>query len=206
MSAAPRRRAAAIGSSVRRYPVRWIASLAALAALTGVLVLATRPQATALEAFSPLVGKPAPPIKGTSLTGSPVDLSQMRGRFVVVNFFASWCLPCFDEQPQLVQFSHDNRTGATPSVANGQPTERASILGVAFDDPATSALNFLRSTGASWPAIGDPQGTIALRYGVRGPPETFVIAPDGLVIAHIDGPVAAQTLRAIIARAAADGA
>lgn len=174
-----------------------------------MLVLATRPQATTLEAYSPLVGKPAPQIAGASLTGPPIDLAQMRGRFVLVNFFASWCVPCLDEQPQLVKLASGNQAPGTFAGVHDHrppPPPPVSIIGVAFDDPASAALGFLRSTGATWPAIADPSGKIALHYGVRGPPETFVVAPDGVVVAHIDGPVAARTLRAIIARAAADGA
>ena len=47
----------------------------------------------------------------------------------------------------------------------------------------------MRSTGATWPAVVDPGGQIALDYGVRGPPETFLVSPDGTVVAHFDGPM-----------------
>jgi cytochrome c biogenesis protein CcmG/thiol:disulfide interchange protein DsbE len=193
MSAPLKHNAQAIIGSIKRFPVRWLASIVALGALAGVVLLATRPQATALEVMSPLVGKPAPQISGVSLTGTPLNLSSMRGQFVIVNFFASWCQPCFDEQPQLIQFAFDH-------------SHNSRIIGVAFDDPASAARHFLKSTGANWPAIADPKGSIALAYGVRGPPETFVIAPSGLVVAHIDGPVTAKALHSIIARAVSEGA
>jgi cytochrome c biogenesis protein CcmG/thiol:disulfide interchange protein DsbE len=75
------------------------------------------------------------------------------------------------------------------------------LVGVVFADTSANARAFMESFGADWPVVADPSGRIALAYGVRGPPETFIIAPDGLVIAHIDGPVSASYLTSLIARA-----
>lgn len=160
-----------------------------------VAVLATRPSASSTAAASPLLGKPAPPIAGTALTGGPVDLSSMRGRFVVVNFFASWCPPCQVEQPELVQFAFQHRSASD-----------AQVLGVVFADRSANAARFLGSSGAEWPAVADPNGQIALDYGVRGPPETFVVAPDGLVVARLVGAVKSADLDQVLARARAEGA
>jgi cytochrome c biogenesis protein CcmG/thiol:disulfide interchange protein DsbE len=99
----------------------------------------------------------------------------MRGGFVLVNFFASWCGPCHTEQPQLVGLSGQVR-----------------VLGVVFQDSATNALHFLRQGGADWPAISDPQGALALEWGVRGPPESYLVSPDGTVVAKVLGPVTAS--------------
>jgi cytochrome c biogenesis protein CcmG/thiol:disulfide interchange protein DsbE len=173
-----------------------IAALA-VAVVLGVLVavLATRPPASSTEAASPLLGKPAPLIAGTGLTGGPVDLSTMRGRFVVVNFFASWCPPCQVEESELVQFAFQHRSAGD-----------AQMLGVVFADRNASAARFLASTGGTWPAVGDSSGQIALQYGVRGPPETFVVAPDGLVVAHLVGAVKSTDLDQVLARERAEGA
>jgi cytochrome c biogenesis protein CcmG/thiol:disulfide interchange protein DsbE len=169
----------------------------AVAVVVGVLVavLATRPPASSTAAASPLLGKPAPPITGTALTGGPVDLSTLRGRFVVVNFFASWCPPCQVEQPELVQFAFQHRSAGD-----------AQVIGVVFADRGANAARFLASTGGAWPAVGDPSGQIALQYGVRGPPETFVVAPDGLVVARLLGAVKSTDLDQVLARARAEGA
>ncbi len=59
----------------------------------------------------------------------------------------------------------------------------------------------MRSTGATWPAVIDPGGQIALQYGVRGPPETFIVSPGGTVVAHFDGPMTAGSLDYWLARA-----
>jgi cytochrome c biogenesis protein CcmG/thiol:disulfide interchange protein DsbE len=143
-----------------------------------VAVLATRPPATIIEVDTPLLGKPAPPVSGTTLDDRHFDLSSLRGRWVLVNFFASWCPPCQEEQPGLVTFAYQHRQA-----------DDAALIGVVFDDVASSARRFLAQTGATWPAVTDPSGRIALDYGVRGPPETFLISPEGVVMAHLDGPV-----------------
>jgi len=177
-------------SKGRSWTVRLLA-LGALVMVGGlVAALATRPSATATEVFTPLVGKQAPPIEGLTVRGQPFSLSSYKGRFVVLNFFATWCPPCHTEEPSLLKFSRENSGPGAPA-----------LVGVVFADTSANARAFMESFGADWPVVADPSGRIALAYGVRGPPETFIIAPDGLVIAHIDGPVSASYLTSLIARA-----
>jgi cytochrome c biogenesis protein CcmG/thiol:disulfide interchange protein DsbE len=145
-----------------------------VAALALVAVLATRPPATSSAADSPLLGQPAPAISAPGLTGGNVVLSRMRGHFVLVNFFASWCQPCHQEQGSLLQLSRS-----------------LTVLGVVYDDSASSALGFLVSSGAHWPAVADPSGAISVAYGVRGPPESYLVSPDGTVVAKIVGAIGA---------------
>ena len=181
-----------------RHTARWIAAGALLVTAALVAVLATRPQA-ADQASSALVGEPAPGIAAnpqtavTTVVGHAMLLSSLKGRWVVVNFFASWCPPCQDEEPELVSFAYDHR-GA------GQPV----VLGIVYDDSAGNAASFLRSTGATWTAVVDPGG-LKIAYGVTGPPETFVVAPDGVVEAHYIGPVTESWLNQVIARGTAAG-
>lgn len=175
----------------RRHLARWIALGTALVMAVVIGVLATRRPAAVVEADTPLLGKPAPQISGRSLEGTEVNLASLRGRFVVVNFFASWCEPCAEEAPHLVAWAYAHKSG--PNAV--------SLIGVPFDDPPSAVLGFMRSTGAFWPVVPDPSGKLALEYGVRGPPETFVIAPDGRVIAHYDGPVTGRQLDSLLARA-----
>jgi cytochrome c biogenesis protein CcmG/thiol:disulfide interchange protein DsbE len=155
-----------------------------------VALLATRPPETATEVDTPLVGQSAPGIAGATLGGGPFNLAAERGRWVVVNFFASWCPPCQQEQPELVAFAYAHRAAGD-----------AALVGVVFDDGTSTARSFMRSTGASWPSVVDPGGQIALDYGVRGPPETFLVSPGGTVVAHFDGPMTNGALDYWLARA-----
>jgi cytochrome c biogenesis protein CcmG/thiol:disulfide interchange protein DsbE len=129
----------------------------------------------------------------TTIAGKSFDMSSLQGRWVVVNFFASWCPPCQQEEPQLVTFARDH-------VGVGAPT----LLGIVYDDSASNALSFMRSAGATWTAVVDP-GALKIAYGVTGPPETFVVAPTGAVVAHYIGPVTASDLDQVISRGVAAG-
>jgi cytochrome c biogenesis protein CcmG/thiol:disulfide interchange protein DsbE len=178
-----------------RHTARWVA-LAVLVVVAGlVAVLATRPPATVAEIQSPLVGRPAPPVTGTTLDGAPYALADPPGRYTVVNFFASWCEPCQTEGPALVQFQFEHQRAGD-----------ASMVSVVFDDSDGAARQYQASLGATWPSLADPGGRLALSFGVRAPPSTFVIAPDGRVVAYVVAPVTAADLDHIIARARASGA
>ncbi len=167
----------------------------ALVAIGLVAILASRPQAGNVQASSPLVGANAPSISGTTLNGNGlVNLSEFRGKYVVVNFFASWCTPCHIEEPELVQFAFQH-----------SKIGDAVILGVAFNDPSSDAESFLKSSGSNWPSINDATGSIATAFGVSEPPETFVVSPQGIVLAKIIGPVTVQGLDSVISKAKSSG-
>jgi cytochrome c biogenesis protein CcmG/thiol:disulfide interchange protein DsbE len=174
----------------RRHTAKWVGGVTLLVGAALVAVLATRPPQTATEVNTPLVGQAAPRISGATLGGGSFNLTSERGRWVVVNFFASWCPPCQQEQPELISFAYTHRSAGD-----------ASLVGVVFNDGSSTARRFMRSTGASWPAVVDPGGQIALDYGVRGPPETFLVGPDGTVVAHFDGPMTNAALDYWLARA-----
>jgi cytochrome c biogenesis protein CcmG, thiol:disulfide interchange protein DsbE len=177
-----------------RHTARWIAGLTLVVIAALIALLATRPPATATEVYTPLLGQPAPALSGTTLAGAHVNLASYRGRWVWVNFSASWCPPCQKEEPALVTWAYQHRAPAA-----------AALIGVVYDDSTASAQSFERSAGASWPAVIDPGGQIALRYGVRGPPESFLITPNGRVEAHLDGAVTVSDLNSQIAAAKAAG-
>ncbi len=185
---------AAVGPRQGRHTARWIAGLVLVVIAALIVLLATRPPATATEVYTPLLGKPAPAMAGTTVSGERFDLAAYRGRFVWVNFFASWCPPCQQEEPSLVTFAYQHRA-----------TGDAALIGVVYDDATSNARAFDVSSGATWPAVVDAGGQIALRYGVRGPPEWFLISPAGNVVAHLDGPVKVSDLDGQIAAAKAAG-
>jgi len=158
--------------SRRRHTTRWVAG-AVLAILAAVgIVLATRTPQEATKVDSPLVGHVAPAFAGADLrTGTHVSLASLRGRYVFVNFFASWCGPCQTEAPDLVAFDYGQRTTSDGAV----------LVSVVFHDETASARQFLVSQGATWPALTDPGGSIADAYGVTGPPTTYLIDPSGRI-------------------------
>jgi cytochrome c biogenesis protein CcmG/thiol:disulfide interchange protein DsbE len=167
-----------------------VAGIALVACAALIALLATSPAQTVTEVDTPLVGQTAPALAGPTLSGGSFNLEAWRGRWVVVNFFASWCAPCQQEQPELVAFAYAHRSPAD-----------AALVGVVFDDSASTARDFMRSTGGTWPAVVDAGGQIALNYGVRGPPETFIVSPAGIVVAHFDGPMTNASLDYWLARA-----
>jgi cytochrome c biogenesis protein CcmG/thiol:disulfide interchange protein DsbE len=174
---------------MRRTALLAALGLGTVAALF-VAVLATRAPAVDKQSQSPLLGKPVPEISGRDLNGQPVRLSGLQGRWVLVNFFASWCVPCHQEHPELERF-----------LARHSAAGDATVLGVIVDDTAANARSFFAANGGSWPVVDDPDGQVALDFGVRGPPESFLVAPDGTVMAKFIGPVTAEGLDRLITSA-----
>ncbi len=151
-----------------------------------VALLATRQPAATRVADSPLVGRLAPEISGRSLDGRAVRLSSMRGEYVLLNFFATWCVPCQREHPEIRDFVNQDDT---------------QVLAVIFDDEPQRVKRFFDERGGTWPVVDDTGGRVALDYGVRGPPESYLIGPDGLVLARIVGEVSLEGLNSLLAQA-----
>jgi len=171
----------------RRHPTRWIAGAVLVALVVVGIVLATRTPQEATAVQSPLLGRTAPAFSGTDLSsGAPVSLVALRGHYVLVNFFASWCGPCQQEAPDLSRFHYQQA-----HISDG-----ADMVSVVFHDTTSTARAFLRSNGDLWPAVSDPGGVIAEHYGVTAPPTTFVIDPSGRVAAVLVGPATQANLNA----------
>jgi len=171
--------------------VRIIASLLGVFLIGFAVLLASRKPVSMQTVASPLINRTAPAISGTSLDGKKVSLASYSGKFVLVNFFASWCIPCQDEEKALVQFA-DNNQGVA-------------VLGVVFDDVNSSAADFLKRFGAAYQAVSDPKGQIALSYGVSQPPQTYLISPSGVILTEIIGPVNLSSLDQLISIAKSKG-
>ncbi|MFP5579515.1 MAG: TlpA family protein disulfide reductase [Acidimicrobiia bacterium] len=169
----------------RRRIGPWIAGavLVVLAAFIGVL--ATGGDDGGVR--STLIGRTAPGIAGDTIDGATYDLAQHRGEFVVVNFFATWCVPCIREHPELVDFEERHRE-----------TGDASVVSVVFDSRPQQVREFFAEYGGEWPVVLDPDGRTALEYGVTGVPESYVLAPDGTVLLKIEGGVTAAALEDLL--------
>jgi cytochrome c biogenesis protein CcmG/thiol:disulfide interchange protein DsbE len=127
------------------------------------------PAASVVIVGSPLIGKPAPALAGTTLDGSSFDLASQRGKPVIVNFWASWCGPCREEFPLLED-----------AVAR-HADEGLVVVGALFKDDADPARTFVAEQGATWPTVTDPDRTMGSAWKVLAPPQTFFIDRDGVI-------------------------
>lgn len=153
-----------------------------------IAVLATRDPATDRQADSPLIGRAAPAIEGETLSGESFDLDELRGQWVVVNFFATWCVPCRQEHPELVRFAEQHAEAGD-----------ASVVSVVFDDEPEQVQAYFDENGGTWPVVAGEGTGVILDYAVSGVPESFVVAPNGVVVAKVTGGVSAEGLDQIIA-------
>jgi cytochrome c biogenesis protein CcmG/thiol:disulfide interchange protein DsbE len=173
----------------RRGPV--IATVLVVIAVVGFLVavLAPREPAATRIADSPLVGRAAPAVVGTTLDGDGYDLSDDAGRWRVVNFFATWCAPCRQEHDDLVAFQERH-----------QSLGDAGVVSIVFSDDLGDARRFFEENGAPFPVIVSDEGDIALDYGVAKVPESYLVSPEGVIVAKIVGGVTAEGLDELLAR------
>ena len=173
----------------RRRVAPWIAGAVGLVLIAIIAIAATSSPATERIADSPLLGRPAPVAAGDVVTGPGGSLADLRGKYVIVNFFATWCVPCRKEHPELVQFA-----------ARHAEAGDATVLQVVYGDRAATVKSFINKNGGAWTVLDDPKGAIALDWGVRGLPESYLVDPDGVVQAKITGGATADGLENLLKR------
>ena len=124
-----------------------------------------------------MIDRPAPGFKLTTFDGATISLADLRGKPVVINFWASWCPPCRVEAPLIERAwrAHKNR-GLV-------------FLGVNIQDRQEDALNYMREFNITYPNGPDPNGEIAIDYGVSGLPVTFFVSREGQVLRRWVGAV-----------------
>ncbi len=159
---------------------RWIPPL--LAALLVAVLAAALLRGGGGDPGGPLVGKPAPDFTLTTLDGGSVKLSALRGRPVLLNFWASWCIPCRDEAPLLAD------------LARGQGANGLAVVGVVYQDKPGDAKRFRDQYGLTFPSLLDPKLNTAIDYGVGAVPESFFIDKNGVVQKHLRQELTRETL------------
>ncbi len=165
----------------------WLALLPLIvfAGLVAVFVIGLRGDPQRLP--SALIGQPAPQFMLAALEGSGrpgFATADLAGQVTLVNVFASWCIPCHEEHPFLMELSRDTRIR---------------IAGINQKDQPDNARRFLGRNGNPYHVIGvDPAGRTVIDWGVYGVPETFIVGRDGRIAFKHVGPITAEILAGVI--------
>jgi len=138
---------------------------------------------------SPLIGKSAPGFALQAVGSHQIlDVTQLRGKPAVINFWATWCGPCYQEHPTLVQNAR--------MLGNN-----VQFVGIVFNDTEDKIQAFLNERGTAYPTLLDAEGKTAQAYGVGGVPETFFVNAKGEIVAKYAGPLDTETLQAELQKA-----
>jgi len=123
--------------------------------------------------------KPALEITVNSLTNVPLKLSALKGKVVLLNFWATWCPPCREEIPSMMKLN---------SAMAGKPFQ---MVSVSIDEGGVPEIeSFFKTSGYSLPSYTDPGGAAAKTYGITGVPESFLIDKNGILVKKVIGPLA----------------
>lgn len=164
--------------------VRSSIAVLAVLAVVGLLVFGLVSKGSSgVELGDPAPTGPLPRLEG----GGTGSLADYRGRWVLVNFWASWCIPCREEAPALERFQR----------RHGGP--RFTVLGIDSRDLTGDGRAFVREYGLTYPQLRDGDGSAADDYGTTGVPENFLIDPRGKVRLLVRGPVSEEYLREEVA-------
>lgn len=148
----------------------WKRLLIPLASVPVILLLAYGFRTDPKAIPSPLVQKPAPEFRLKAFGGGEVSLADLKGKPVVLNFWASWCYPaCYEEAPLLeATWKRFRERGLM-------------VVGVDIQDKEANALEFIRRFGFTFPNAPDPGSKVSIDYGVYGVPETYFIDRQGRI-------------------------
>jgi cytochrome c biogenesis protein CcmG, thiol:disulfide interchange protein DsbE len=126
---------------------------------------------------TPLIDQPAPAWHLETLEDDSLSLDELRGKVVLLNFWASWCLACRVEHPVLLR------------AARTWPEDDVQLVGIVYNDSRRNAIRYLDELGNAWRNVMDPGSRTAIDYGVHGVPETFFIDPEGKIRMKHIGPL-----------------
>ncbi|MCW5881622.1 MAG: TlpA family protein disulfide reductase [Anaerolineae bacterium] len=179
---APAQDVAPVTPSNRGRNIALVVGLAIIGSLLLVSLLGLRQANTP----RPEVGRLAPAFNMPLFDGGNVALADLKGKPVVVNFWASWCIPCVDEAPELEK------------TWQAYKDRGVAFLGIDYVDTEPKAREFMQRHGITYPNGPDLGSRISYDYRIKGVPETFVIDKDGVVRFVKIGPTTADELRSAL--------
>ena len=165
-------------------PARTISTVVGVI-LVGLIVLFAFSDRATDDSTNRLLGQRVPAIAGETLNGGPYDVDEARGRWVLINFFATWCGPCIAEHPELVELE-----------SWGADTGQIELVSVVFDDDPQNVADLFDRLGGSWPVMESPETVVA--FQLRRVPESFLVSPDGQVVAHFISGIEAAQVREVV--------
>ena len=161
-----------------------------LLAVLWIALLTPAPNSHNNASSDPLLGKPAPDFTLALLgkqAGPALHLADLKGKLVVINFWASWCDPCKQEAPLLqAQWQRAKAQGVV-------------FIGIDFQDGQSAALSFVQQNDLTYTNVVDPNGSTGINYGVTGVPETFFIDRHGVIVNTVRKELTAQVLQSGVA-------
>lgn len=167
-----------MGPMRRQRWIAWVGLLVPVLALLGLLAVGTAHHQQALrigEALARGDSPQAPAVTLPAFSGPPVALAALRGHPIVLNIWASWCVPCREEAPLLEQ------------VWKAYRSRGLIVLGVDTQDLESPARAFLTRYAITYPNGRDPDGSVSRTFGATGVPETFFISADGRIRGKFPG-------------------
>ena len=172
-----------------KHPARAIALGVGVVLVAFAVLLASQVHVTPSYKGGPLLGKPVPTFDLPTLTGhTQVRSDDLQGKVVLVNFWNSWCIPCQQEHAALASFYARHRNDGD-----------FEMIGIVRDDSASAARSYVRGHHDGWVFATDPQGRASLQFGTTGQPESYMIAPNGIVVGVQRSPVSVDDLEKMLA-------
>ena len=169
------------------HPVRLVIGVAAVVVGLVVAVLVSGLGRSSIFDPVAVLGRPAPADVLPALKGGRIDLADLRGKAVLVNFWNTWCQPCQEEAPALAGFTARHADDAT-----------FVMVGVVHDDTPEAVSRWVGTHDVGWQVALDPGNRAALDFGTTGQPETYAISPDGVIVGKRAGPASVDDLERLL--------
>jgi DsbE subfamily thiol:disulfide oxidoreductase len=169
--------------------IRWVTTVVFVVVIALGVLLAVNLGGDPTKLTNATVGHQAPQFKLAAFDQTSIDLSSLRGRVVLVNFWNEWCAPCIEEMPDLQRLAaaHANDPGFV-------------LVGIVHDANSRGAARaYATKNKMTWPLAFDPDSRVALDYGVTGQPESFLVDKAGTVNRWVSGPIDYESMERSIA-------